>query len=422
MSEAKPRAIVHIDMDCFFVSVERVLDPALEGLPVVVGGDPSQRGVVSAASYEAREYGVRSATPLAKAGKLCPNAVYLPGNFPAYSHYSRLVRDIMEEYTPTVEPAGIDEAYLDLTGARLAFGEPRDIVEEIRSRIKDELGLPASAGLSAAKVVSKVASAASKPDGFIEVPPGSEADFLAPLPVESLPGVGPVCRRMLHDMGIHKVSELSLLPVEALESVLGSWGQVLHQYARGRDGRRLEGAGRLPKSVSRETTYDEDTIDYDLVRSTLLYLSEKCCSALRKDGLSATKIAVKLRHSDFNTYMKFRSLKTPTDREQVVHDVALDLFERLLDKGVRIRLVGVSLTGLVSASCQGELFVAGKADDPMHSDDLNRSVDVIREKYGFASIRRGSTSALRPAAGAGTGIPARMVPKGAPVRRAAGCS
>ena len=203
MGEAKPRAIVHIDMDCFFVSVERVLDPALEGLPVVVGGDPSQRGVVSAASYEAREYGVRSATPLAKAGKLCPQAVYLPGNFPAYSHYSRLVRYILEEYTPAVEPAGIDEAYLDLTGARLAFGEPRDIVEEIRSRIRDELGLPASAGLSAAKVVSKVASAASKPDGFIEVPPGAEADFLAPLPVESLPGVGPVCRRMLHDMGIH---------------------------------------------------------------------------------------------------------------------------------------------------------------------------------------------------------------------------
>ena len=408
-------------MDCFFVSVERVLDPSLEGRPVVVGGDPSQRGVVSAASYEAREYGVHSALPLAKAGKLCPEAVYLPGNFPAYSHYSRLVRDILEEYTPAVEPAGIDEAYLDLTGARLAFGEPRDMVAGIRSRIKKELGLPASAGLSAAKVVSKVASAAAKPDGFIEVPPGGEASFLAPLPVGSLPGVGPVCGGMLADMGIRKVGELSLLPIEALESVLGSWGRVLHRYARGVDGRRLEGGDRVPKSISRETTYDEDTIDYDLVRSTLLFLSEKCCSALRKGGLSATRIAVKLRHSDFNTYMKFQSLKTPTDREQVVHNVALELLERLLDRGVGIRLVGVSLTGFVSAGCQGELFAPG-ASDPLRSDDLNRSVDVIRDKFGFASIGRGSTASLRPAAGAGTGIPARLAQPRAPKRRAAGCS
>jgi len=389
----RTKAILHIDMDAFFASVERLLDPSLEGKPVVVGGDPSQRGVVAAASYEARGFGVRSAMPLATAGKLCPDAVYLPGNFQAYSHYSRLVRDILEEYTPLVEPAGIDEAYLDLTGCRLAFGKPAGVAQEIRGRIGDELGLPSSAGLSAAKVVSKVASAAAKPDGFLEVPPGGELEFLAPLPVESLPGVGPVCRAALSDMGIRTVRDLSLLPVEALESVLGSWGKVLHEYARGIDRRRLE-ERKLPKSVSRETTYETDTIDYELVRSTLLLLSEKCCRALRGEGLATTRVAVKLRHSDFNTYMKFRTLAVPTDQEQVIHQVACELFERLLGRGVRIRLVGVALSALVTSGCQGELFPDAPRTDSLRADSLNGSVDRIRERYGFSAILRGSTHGL----------------------------
>jgi DNA polymerase IV len=396
--------MVHIDMDTFFCSVERLFDPELEGKPVIVGGQPTQRGVVAACSYEARAHGVHSAMPLAKAGKLCPHAFYLPGNFKAYVHYSGLVRDILDEYTPLIEHAGIDEAYLDLSGSKLAFGEPADIVGEIRKRIADELGLPASAGLSAAKVVSKVASAAAKPNGFLEIRPSEELAFLSPLPVEKLPGVGPVCRASLHDLGIQTVGDLSLLPVEALESVLGSWGRVLHEHARGVDRRRLEG-GRMPRSVSRETTYDTDTIDYDMVRSTLLLLSERCCLALRKDGLAASRIAVKLRHSDFKTYMKFRTLEVPTDQEQTVFRVALDLFERLLDSGVRIRLVGVALTGLAVAGCQGELFsgLRSAGADSLKMDSLNESVDCIRERYGFSSIVRGSTADLLP----GRGGPAR---------------
>jgi len=405
----KARAILHIDMDTFFCSVERLFDASLEGKPVIVGGDPSQRGVVAACSYEAREYGVHSAMPLAKAGKLCPHAVYLPGNFKAYIHYSGLVRDILDEYTPLIEHAGIDEAYLDLSGCRLAFGDPGDVTREIRKRIADELGLPASGGLSAAKVVSKVASAAAKPNGFLEIKPGEELSFLSPLPVEKLPGVGPVCRASLHDLGIRTVGDLTLLPVEALESVLGSWGRVLHEHARGVDNRRLS-EGRLPKSVSRETTYDVDTIDYEMVRSTLLLLSERCCLALRSDGLSTTRIAVKLRHSDFRTYMKFRTLEIPTDQEQVVYRTALDLFDRLMDSGVRIRLVGVALSGLLTAGCQGELFAVSAGDAEggeglcsLKMDSLNESVDRIRERYGFSSIVRGSTAALVP----GRGGPAR---------------
>jgi DNA polymerase IV len=407
MNEGKARAILHIDMDTFFCSVERLFDESLKGKPVIVGGDPSQRGVVAACSYEARRFGVHSAMPLAKAGKLCPQAVYLPGNFKAYVHYSGLVRDILDEYTPLVEHAGIDEAYLDLSGCRLAFGEPADVTREIRKRIADELGLPASAGLSSAKVVSKVASAAAKPNGFLDIRPGEELAFLSPLPVEKLPGVGPVCRASLADLGIRTVADLSLLPVEALESVLGSWGRVLHEHARGIDRRRLE-SGRTPKSVSRETTYDTDTIDYDMVRSTLLLLCERCCLALRNEGLAANRIAVKLRHSDFKTYMKFRTLEVATDQEQVVYRVVLDLFERLLDRGVLIRLVGVSLSGLVTSGCQGRLFSEGaggavEALDSLKLDNLNDSVDRIREKYGFSSIIRGSTAALVPGRGGPAG-------------------
>lgn len=408
-SGGRARAILHIDMDTFFCSVERLFDPALEGRPVIVGGDPSHRGVVSACSYEARRSGVHSAMPLAKAGKLCPQAAYLPGNFKAYLRYSGLVRDILDEYTPVVEHAGIDESYLDLTGCRLAFGEPAGVARKIIKRIADELGLPASGGLSASKVVSKVASAAAKPNGFLEIKPGEELAFLSPLPVEKLPGVGPVCRASLADLGIRTVGDLSLLPVEALESVLGSWGRVLHEHARGLDRRRLE-SGRTPKSVSRETTYDTDTIDYDMVRSTLLLLSERCCLALRREGLATTRIAVKLRHSDFKTYMKFHTLEVPTDQEQVVYRTALDLFERLLDRGVLIRLVGVALSGLVSAGCQGELFAGagpgepgGERLDSLRVDNLNESIDAIRERYGFSAIVRGSTAALVPGRGGPAG-------------------
>lgn len=390
------KAILHIDMDAFFCSVERVLDPTLEGKPVIVGGDPGTRGVVSAASYEAREFGVHSAMPLARAGRLCPGAVFLPVNFHAYLRYSRLVRDILDEFTPMVEPAGIDEAYLDLTGCRLALGEPVVVAQEIRRRIKDELGLPSSAGLSTAKVVSKVASGLAKPDGFLEVPPGGELEFLAPLPVEKIPGVGPVCRGTLSDMGICTVGDLTLLPVEALQSILGSWGRILHQHARGIDRRRVE-KERTMKSVSRETTYDTDTIDYPLVRSTLLLLSEKCCRALRRERLATTRVAVKLRHSDFNTYMKFQTLPVATDQEQAIYRVACELFEKLLDRGVLIRLVGVSLSGLVTAGCQGELFAdAGAAPGSLRTDRLNESLDQIRNRYGFQAIARGSTVGLAP--------------------------
>lgn len=397
----KPRSIVHLDMDTFFVSVERLFDPTLAGRPVIVGGDPGQRGVVAACSYEAREYGVHSAMPLSKAGKICPDAAYLHGNFKAYVHYSGLVRDILDEYTPLVEHAGIDEAYLDLSGCRLALGEAADVTRQIRKRIADELGLPSSAGLSAAKVVSKVASAAAKPDGFIEIQPGEELIFLSPLPVEKLPGVGPVCRASLHDLGIRTIGDLALLPADALESVLGSWGRVLHEHARGIDRRRLE-VSRVPRSISRETTYDTDTIDYEMVRSTLLLLSERCCLAARKEGLAAGRLSVKLRHSDFKTYMKFRTLEVPTDQEQVVYKVAGELFDRLLDRGVRIRLVGVGLTGLVTAGCQGELFTGtgtgADASKPgsLKVEILNESVDRIRERYGFSAIVRGSTAALVP--------------------------
>jgi len=390
----RKRAILHIDMDAFFVSVERVLNPSLRGKPVIVGGNPESRGVVSAASYEARKYGIASAMPLKEAARLCPEAVFLPVNFEAYLHYAHLVREIIEDYTPYIEHAGLDEAYLDLTSSRRLFGEPRATAEEIRKRIRSEIGLPSSAGLSCAKVVSKVASAVAKPDGFIEVPPGKEKAFLAPLPVRRLPGIGASTARALAEMGIHTIGELSLLPREALESLFGSWGVIVHEYSMGIDHRRVE-TSHTVKSISRETTFEEDTIDYELVRRVLLLLCEKCSQALRGRGLSASRVTVKLRRSDFKTFTRSCVLKNPTSRDQVISRVAFGLLEKLLDNAGRVRLVGVALSGLSPGGSQGDFFLEGKEGefplDGFKPDRLNESLDAIRMRYGFCAILRAST-------------------------------
>ncbi len=394
------RAILHVDMDAFFASVEMALDPSLTGKPVIVGGDPERRGVVAAASYEARKFGVHSAMPLSRAKRLCPDAVFLHGHFEEYLQRSRAVREILGEYTPLVEPAGLDEAYLDLTGGKILFGEPSRVAQEIRSRVKEEVGLPSSSGVATTKVVAKVASGVAKPDGFLEVPPGKEREFLTPLPVEKLPGVGPVVRGVLYELGISTVGELALMPLEALEAAFGSWGRPLWEYARGIDHSRVFPRGR-PKSVSRETTFESDTINYELVRSALLLLSEKCCRALRREGLASSRVGVKLRHSDFATYMKFKTLPVPTDAEQTVYRVARGLLEGLLEHGTRIRLVGIALSRLVPGGCQGELF----DELPLKSDLLNRTLDRIREKFGSAAITRGSTIDL------GSGTPRSIAPR-----------
>lgn len=388
------KAIVHIDMDTFFCSVERLFDPGLAGVPVIVGGTPGQRGVVAACSYEAREFGVHSAMPLSQAGKLCPDAVYLKGNFKAYASYSKAVRAILEEYTPVFEHAGIDESYLDLTGSRLALGAPAETVNRIRSRIKEELGLPCSAGLSTSKIVSKVASAAIKPDGFLEVRPGEEREFLAPLPVGKLPGVGPATRAALYDLGVRTVADLALFSADTLESVLGTPGRTLRDHARGIDPRRLERV-RAPKSISRERTYATDTIDYEMVHSTLLLLCEKCCHALREESLAASRITIKLRYSDFRTLSRSVTLAMPTDQDQSVYATASGMLDGLLDKGGRIRLIGAALSSFSPGGCQGELFsLPGQAGDALRRDSLNESVDRIRNRYGFSSIVRGSTVPL----------------------------
>ncbi len=394
------RAFLHIDMDAFFVSVERQLDPSLEGKPVIVTGSLSRRGVVSSASYEARRKGVRSAMPLTRAVRLCPEAIIIHGNFKAYEYYSNLVMRILREYTPLVEQAGIDEAYLDLTGCQLLFGNPAGVAQEIRQRIKEKLGLPSSAGLASAMIVSKVASALAKPEGFIEVPPGMEESFLAPLPVEALPGVGPSSRLILAEMGIRKIGELALMPPEALESVLGSRGRILHEYARGVDRRRVNDA-EIPGSISREITFESDTLEREFLRSILLLLCEKCCGALRKSALASRRVSVKAKYSDFETRIKSRTLPHPTDREQTIYRIGLELLELLLERGVRIRLLGVNLSSLVPFSNQYELFPHhSTAGDPEKIDRLNRSLDLIRSRFGFEAIMRaGSLNARSVKAG-----------------------
>ncbi|MDD5448932.1 MAG: DNA polymerase IV, partial [Actinomycetota bacterium] len=247
----RKRAILHIDMDTFFCSVERLRDPSLEGIPLIVGGNPNQRGVVATASYEAREFGIHSAMPLKEAARLCPHAVFVPPHFDAYLYYSRLILDILERYSPLVEPSGIDEAYVDLTGSQTALGKPAEVAQRMRKDIREKLGLPSSAGLSTSKIVSKIASDIAKPDGFLEVSPGEERQFLASLPVEKLPGVGDSSKSVLYNMGVQTIGDLSLIPPEVLEGKFGFQGRILAEHAKGIDRRAVEVKGK-PKSVSRE--------------------------------------------------------------------------------------------------------------------------------------------------------------------------
>lgn len=413
-SSKRNRAILHIDMDTFFCSVERLRDPGLEGIPLIVGGNPNQRGVVATASYEAREFGIHSAMPLREAARLCPHAIFVPPHFDAYLYYSRLILDILEEYSPVVEPAGIDEAYVDLTGSRAALGKPAEVAQRMRKDIREKLGLPSSAGLSTSKIVSKIASDIAKPDGFIEVPPGEEKQLLAGLPIEKLPGVGGSCKAILANIGVNTIGDLSLIPPEVLEGALGFQGRILAEHAKGIDRRSVEARGE-PKSISRETTYQEDTTDLEMVRSTLLFLSEKCCFALRSSGLETGRVTVKIRYRNFVTRTKSRALPTPTDREQVIYRVACELLQKLpkretahretrscLWDGTPVRLVGVSLSDLSPALRQGELFPGFAPEENDVSNDgakmerLTRSVDYIRKRHGFSAISRGSTMGLSP--------------------------
>ncbi|MBV8193979.1 MAG: DNA polymerase IV [Candidatus Dormibacteraeota bacterium] len=388
------RGIIHLDLDAFYASVEQLRRPELRGRPVIVGGADSGngravigRGVVSAASYEARVYGVHSAMPLATALRLCPHAAVVPVDFTAYRTASQSVFGIAREYTPLIEPLSLDEAFLDVTDSERRFGSARDIAARIRERVLELCSLHASFGVATCKTVAKVASDLRKPQGFVVVEPGDEAAFLAPLPLRRLPGLGPATETTLTGLGIHTLGELAGLPLETVQRRVGvAHGRSLWERAQGIDSSAVAVPGR-PQSVSREETFSSDITDREALVQRIATLSADVAARLRAGKWTGRTVTLKLRYGDFTTITRQHSVEAATDSDVVIRDAATALFDIAWSK-TRVRLLGVGVSGLEDAS-QLDLFVA-----PAQSR-LDHTLDTLRKRFGRNAIHRGAGEKLR---------------------------
>lgn len=366
-------------MDAFYASVEQRDDPSLRARPVIVGGH-ARRGVVLAASYEVRPFGVRSAMPMARALRLAPDAVVVRPRFDAYATASARVFDILQSVTPLCEPLSLDEAFLDVTASRSLFGAPADIAARLRRRIADEVGLPASAGIAAVKLVAKIASDLAKPNGQLEVPPDGGAAFLAPLPVSRLWGIGPKSARQLEVLGLTTIGDLARLDPRSLEQRLGPGGRDLWERARAIDPRAVI-PDREAKSIGAEETFDEDLTGLEALRPRIHAQALRVAHRLRRAGLRARTIQLKLKRADFTLVTRRTTLDEPTDDGQALYREAAALLAR--EPARPTRLTGVSAQNLVAAAAQQlGLF----APPPTHADTLNRALDAIADRFGPGAI------------------------------------
>ncbi len=390
-----PRIIMCLDMDAFFASVECTLNPELRGKPIVVGGHPQGRGVVTSASYEARAYGVRSAMPLAQARRLCPQAVFVPRHSEQYWQASRQVRSLLEELAPCVEMASIDEAFIDLSGSERSLGHPLEVARQAQERVFQELGLPCSIGLAGNKLVAKITCSQAKPRGLRQVPAGQEASFLAPLPVTVLPGVGPRTAERLAELRIRTCGHLATAPLLLLQRLLGQQAASLQRRARGIDKSPVITHNRPALSISRSTTFAEDTRDPTFLRATLYSLVERVGQALRRQKSSTNCLAVQVRWANFTTQGHQRMLAHPTASDARLYQVAGELLDDLLNRGrQRVRLLGVRASHFGPQGIQLPLLLPERTRD-LRDLHLSRCLDQLRERYGFASIQRGPTFFLR---------------------------
>ena len=382
------KTIFHLDMDAFFVSVEELFDASLKGKPVVVGGRPDERGVVSAASYEARKFGVHSAMPLRTAHKLCPQAIFVDGHPERYREYSGKVFEALGRFSPVVEMASIDEAYLDMTGTERLYGPPLRAAHLLHEEVGRATRLNCSIGIATSRLVAKISSDQAKRNGILWVIPGQEARFLAPLAVGRIPGVGKVTEKNLHDLGIRNIGDLARLDERFLESRFGKWGLALAGKAQGRDaGGWFDseiGGDAAPKSVSHEHTFSEDTGDAALLEATLAKLSEMVCRRLREHGLHARTVQIKLRYKDFTTITRAHSVEQPTQVDTEVFEVARMLFRRNWKAGAPVRLLGVHASGFEEAGGQLDLL-----DDGRHErwTKALAAADRLRDKFGESAVR-----------------------------------
>src|SRR2546423_510224 len=374
-------SILHVDMDAFFVSVELLERPELRGKPVIVGGQPNQRGVVTAANYEARRYGVHSAMPLRTAGRLCPDAIYLDGHHEKYTEWSDRVARILAQFSPVVEMVSIDEAYLDLAGTERLHGPPLAAAHKLLCTITRTTGLPCSGGLAATRLVAKVASDQAKPRGLLWVVPGSEGRFLAPLSVRRIPGIGEITERALRALGTETVEQLAAFPQEKLDKIFGQWGDALYRKARGGDSYEFV-IDAEPKSISHNHTFGEDTDDVAALEAMLSHLSQKACKRLREAGLSARTLTLTIRYAGFDTYTR---AKTPADPVQFDGDAFshfLALFREHRNAKRKVRLLGVAFSGLTHGDQKLDLL---DPDRRTKLDKLAPAPDPPPDRLGFSN-------------------------------------
>jgi len=379
--------ILHVDMDSFFVSVELLERPELRGKPVVVGGRPDQRGVVSSASYEARKYGIHSAMPLRTAGRLCPHATFIDGHHEKYSEWSDRVASILAKFSPIVEMTSIDEAYLDLGGTERLHGPPLAAADKVLRSITQSTALPCSGGLATTRLVAKVASDQAKPRGLVWVAPGMEARFLAPLPIRKIPGIGEVTERALRALGIENVEELAAHRQEQLEKIFGQWGTALYRKARGGDSYEFL-IDAEPKSISHNHTFAEDTSEVTAMESLLSHLSQKASKRLREAGLSSRTLTLTIRYAGFQTYTRSRTVEEPVRLDADIFAIFLELFREHRDPERKVRLLGVALSGLFHGAEQLDLL---EADRREKLERLTKAADQLRDKFGFGSVQFGGS-------------------------------
>jgi DNA polymerase-4 len=386
--QVQPKQIIHLDMDAFYPSVEVLDNPTFKGKPVIVGGG-KKRGVVSSASYEARKFGVHSAQPMAKAMRLCPDGIFLPVRMSRYKEVSNQVFEIFRRFTPLVEPLSIDEAFLDVTGSTRLFGQPEDIVKMIKQEILVETGLTVSAGIAPSKFVAKIASDIEKPDGLTIVPPNRIRDFLDPLPIKKMWGVGKVTQLAFSRLDIHTFKDLRQMPVKVLEKKFGKHGVKMHLLAKGIDERDVVPEHDV-KSIGHEQTFPQDIIDLDAIKKELLALGDKVARRMRQNGVTGKTVTLKVKYSDFVQITRSTTLPKFTDDALEIYSAVCRLLEKTEVAKRPIRLLGISLSQLNVLCIGTQLSLFDQNQSSQKRQRLNTALDSLKEKFGDKSVRPGT--------------------------------
>jgi len=378
----------HLDMDAFYPAVEVLDNPGLKGKPVIVGGTKG-RGVVSSASYEARKFGVHSAQPMAKAMRLCPHGIFLPGRMSRYAELSNQIFDIYHRFTSLVEPLSIDEAFLDVTGSTRLFGGPVEMAKKIKQVVRGETGLTVSAGVAPSKFVAKIASDIDKPDGLTVVHPEKVREFLDPLPIGKMWGVGKVTQETLAQLNIHTFSDLSRVQVEVLEKKFGKYGPKMHELSMGIDDRDVV-TYQEAKSIGNEETFNEDILNIDLAKKELLALASKVARRLRREGVEGKTITLKVKYNDFVLITRSRTLNKFTNDWTIIYETTCGLLKKTETGKRPVRLLGISVSQLSTHGGEEQLSLFSLIELDRKRKDLNTTLDSLQDRFGESIVRPGT--------------------------------